>query len=178
MEYLIVTSGINPMESSLRDELGRRGHEVSLIDVRELSASGLNEPAQKPLSHFQRHLIRHTLGPALKQHLRKHSYQVVLSADILSAQAVTYVLQSEENMPVLTALVLSQDEILPRRVNLCCDEYITLNRHAIPTLIERGIAPERIHFMEHSNDIIRELCDVLEQLAGHWQTLIEQLQTC
>jgi len=80
-----------------------------------------------------------------------------------------------ENCTAFTALVSTEYDSLPRKVDLYCDEYLTMSKRAISIMVDWGIPAERIHYIEVSDQTIPALCDKIEQLALQWRKITQSL---
>jgi len=182
MNVLILTNenGSNTTEMRLQQELQKRGHMVTLMTLSELEKRAdkgceeLPNLIQKLFSSRQTYRVEHVLAPTLAAWLQAHPYDAILPTKIIAAQAVSEVLHSE-NCTAFTALVSTEYDSLPRKVDLYCDEYLTMSKRAISIMVDWGIPAERIHYIEVSDQTIPALCDKIEQLALQWRKITQSL---
>ncbi len=187
MNILILTSERENTELSteirLRDELIRRGNEVSLMDIAKLkkqSSCSANTSAQK-CSRLKRFFSnageREANATALQSILQAGQYDAILPTKICAAEAVSSMFQFQYSVEAFTALVSTEYDSLPRRANLYCDEYIVTSKRAIPLMIDWGIPVERIHLVDVSEHTIQTLCDLLEPLIKQWIDMTKELRS-
>jgi len=187
MKILIVTNqkyDEKNTEIRLRDEMTRRGHELSMIDIDDLDKGEKTEKGQrvskcrvlqKFFLYHQSYRARHILAPALQKHMLAHQYDVILPMQIYAAEVVSALVKKEENATAFTVMVSTENRSLPRKAKLACDDYVVTNERAIRTFMEWGINIAQIHYVNVSDHAIRDICDLIDTLAVQWMETTDVL---
>ena len=180
MQYLILTDEKKPNETRLQEELRLRGHDVTLLDLNDLEKTAGTYPSANPnllkqLFNREAYRIEHLLVPAFISYIHGHAYDAILPTRVIAAQVVSSVLQAEENFHSFTAFIFTEGDALSRKVELNCDEYLTMTESAIRTMLNWGLPAERIHYVKVSNQTIPALCNEIEPLVYQWRENVQKL---
>lgn len=172
MEALILScstgGGHNAAGNAIKEELTRRGHQVTMLDPYSLAGhcldrrvgNGYIKIAQKSprffgfiyqLGDWYRTLPVHspvyqlnqTMYPVMQEFLSRHSYDVIFMPHIYPGEILTYMKNRGCTLPK-TIFIATDYTCIPFTEEIDCDYYITPSQSLNEEFIRRGISPAKL----------------------------------